>query len=297
MKKGRKKMSETDASSALGTRRGLYTQFTLIELLVVISIIAILVSLLLSALGAAREKGRSVSCLNNLKQCGTAALVYTSDFDGWYPPSYFTPVDPSTPDRLGHPMLDRNFESQGSSWLFYMTTYSSNFSMKYIPTNIRSKNSLLVCPSDPDPVRNAGASPLVYISYAVNAHVAGYFWNADRMSWMKTSDFGRNSSLLKRNNSAQIPLYMEVDNSRKSNSRYPVREYGWNRVESANLANWINLDDAPSGLGARHKLAMSTAFCDGHVKLIKAPIPNNVSSVQTYVYWLDPFKPDQSSLY
>ncbi|XAM01365.1 prepilin-type N-terminal cleavage/methylation domain-containing protein [Phycisphaeraceae bacterium D3-23] len=53
--------------------------FTLIELLVVISIIALLIAILLPALGAAREAGRSSQCLSNLQQWGRAKTTYTID--------------------------------------------------------------------------------------------------------------------------------------------------------------------------------------------------------------------------
>jgi len=59
--------------------------FTLIELLVVIAIIAILAAILFPVFAQAREKARQATCISNLKQLGTAAMMYAQDYDEGFP--------------------------------------------------------------------------------------------------------------------------------------------------------------------------------------------------------------------
>ncbi len=84
--------------------------FTLIELLVVISIIALLIAILLPALGSAKASAVRTKCLSNLRQVMIGTTSYAVDNDGWLP--YRPPTVNYLPHRMcitGHFDLQEGF--------------------------------------------------------------------------------------------------------------------------------------------------------------------------------------------
>jgi prepilin-type N-terminal cleavage/methylation domain-containing protein/prepilin-type processing-associated H-X9-DG protein len=89
--------------------------FTLVELLVVIAIVAVLVSLLLPAINAAREAARRIQCSSNIRQLGLALLNFESAQGALPPGGLIQPQDPSCRSvGFGTAHLDACFDNTTS---------------------------------------------------------------------------------------------------------------------------------------------------------------------------------------
>ncbi|HCD32761.1 MAG TPA: hypothetical protein DER01_10175, partial [Phycisphaerales bacterium] len=87
--------------------------------LVVISIISLLISILLPALGAARESARAIKCSGNLRQIGVAEIAYTSEFGDYLPPVRDTATDYTTWDWAIRSYLNISEVNDPSTIIYY----------------------------------------------------------------------------------------------------------------------------------------------------------------------------------
>jgi prepilin-type N-terminal cleavage/methylation domain-containing protein/prepilin-type processing-associated H-X9-DG protein len=154
--------------------------FTLVELLVVIGIIALLISVLLPTLGKARESGRRIGCLSNLRQLSMAVLMYEQQWKVLPGPALPAIFDPAV-------VNDPNGPLAGATNDYYRARQLANVDllMKYV----NNSRQVFFCPSSIELRENAtpGSSSSPYynkvmgFTYKINNQkhtVPSYFFGS-----------------------------------------------------------------------------------------------------------------------
>jgi prepilin-type N-terminal cleavage/methylation domain-containing protein/prepilin-type processing-associated H-X9-DG protein len=242
--------------------------FTLIELLVVIAIIAILAAILFPVFAQAREKARAISCISNLKQLGTAAMMYSQDYDERVINEHVGIPDAALPIRAGQAADWYRF------WPYLIQPYVKNYNVTICP-DFEAEGGP-DWPNDPENHRVGG-------SLGINDLMSGWDDGSVKMASInepaKSVQFGDTASAY---DSAQGGGWQAWDGGQKAYNRAyapgstqsPDDKTGISYLAAGTMffnedrASW-NGTDAYRMLVPRHSGTVNVAFFDGHAKSIK----------------------------
>jgi len=209
--------------------------FTLIELLVVIAIIAILAAILFPVFAKARERARTTSCLNNVKQLALAFNMYSNDYDETLPYHY---VDPASNVELD-PITNWNLGGNARmNWGAAILPYVKN-------------DKIFLCPSA---TWVDATKPLLNITYVANGWVLGQASAAVT----KPAD-----TILLQDGSGTTKSGTDVS------AKCCIRPW-WAKTTWADGTDYIatGAGSPAPGQSALHNDMQSIAYADGHVKLV-----------------------------
>lgn len=224
--------------------------FTLVELLVVIGIIAVLISILLPALGKARASAQTVACASNMKQIGVAFTQYVNAYKGFLP----NPRDPTEPDWVKNPWM-----AKLQPYLFNRDIYTTSNAMKYR----LQFDDLYRCPGKRNWDIN-GPTDVNRVSYAMNNFVDPWTGRATRNSadttapgrrWVKMQKVSEWTLYSK--DKTRLALLVEVNGGDQSVNNYDLVYIisGGAIASGKKPASWHNRKD-------------NILFCDGHVEIV-----------------------------
>jgi prepilin-type N-terminal cleavage/methylation domain-containing protein/prepilin-type processing-associated H-X9-DG protein len=224
--------------------------FTLIELLVVIAIIGVLAALLLPSLSDAKEQGRKIQCMNNLRQLQLAWQLYADDHDGWLPRNWggFAGKPGEAPSWVGG-WLDYEADNPDNTNTLWLTTGGNGRIGEYAKSA-----AIYKCPSDKSWVMNGGQRHNRVRSYGMNSLMGSdqYVYRSPRAAYLvyrQWSDLGQQPPISQH--------FVFIDEHEDSiNDGF----FFFSIPSRGPSAIWLDL---PAG---RHNKSANITFADGHVE-------------------------------
>ncbi len=201
--------------------------FTLIEMLVVISIIALLISILLPALGMARQLTQSTQCLSNLRSIGQVLSEYAASYQDTMPFGY----DPGG--------------NTGNDWYASLFNYYESGQPGTWPppsTSQKAFAGMFICPASVNPIDDPWD-----ITYAANPNVFKYDPFTTGSPNMNSPDWWPVQKLATIPRPAQIVAVGDANQYSPQGSAWPI--FDWQ--EDGFAAPYVNNPDyhiPPNGL-------------------------------------------------
>jgi prepilin-type N-terminal cleavage/methylation domain-containing protein/prepilin-type processing-associated H-X9-DG protein len=221
--------------------------FTLIELLVVIAIIAILAAILFPVFAQARSKARQIACVSNMKQMGTAVMMYVQDYDETYPPSNYRHTN-----ALG---------TANRAWQFMVEPYVKGGYTDVGVSRAGIKRSLFFCPEYEKSLGPAQNIPM-------NSYNSNYWLMGSYDGNLPVAQHRAPSAMAAVASPAQVVMVAE-------SSGNCVWTLGIDEIAMMGASGSAYRNCSASYIFARgrHNEGSTYAFADGHAKWFKSPVP------------------------
>jgi prepilin-type N-terminal cleavage/methylation domain-containing protein len=146
--------------------------FTLIELLVVIAVIAVLMAVLMPALNMARDQGRRVHCLSNVKQLTLGWLMYKDEHDGKLIPGHTGIRTDSEVGWVNQLQWVDQPSDLNASWTVKKEAIRRGLLSRYVGANV----DLFRCPADRR--KESSALPVAFRTFSIAGGAHGEQWGS-----------------------------------------------------------------------------------------------------------------------